>query len=51
MNYVDDWQQFSGRFCIEVLWSCLDAYEAWGLTGQAHADFENMLLMGGEIAR
>jgi len=49
MNYADTWGQYSEEYQDEVLWHCWCIYGAWGPMGQARADFENMLLMGGEM--
>jgi len=49
MNYPDDWQQFLAEFQHDVIWDCWNEYGAWGPVGQANADFQNMLLMGGEM--
>ena len=51
MNYPDDWQQFSDEYEDEVIWHTWDIREYWDPIDQIRTDFENMLLMGGEIAR
>ena len=51
MNYPDDWKQFSEEYEDEVIWHTTYAPSSLELIGQIRTDFENMLLMGGEIAR
>ena len=58
MNTFDDWLQFSDEFragisiCnLALMDGCITYYGHFGISGCALADYENMMLMGAEIAR
>ena len=49
MNYPDDWQQFSEEYEYEVVLQTWNYRELGELAWELRADYENMLLMGGEM--
>lgn len=50
MNYPDDWLQFSEEYCDDVHWFVLQVWPNFFVwPDRIVAEFENMLLMGGEM--
>lgn len=49
MNYVEDCELFSKEFGLAMHWHCVEVQFCYYRDQERFEDFENMLLMGGEM--